>query len=197
MRSGWKIMNQSQALLNKSLFWTINSKKKGRKIIPTWVNPSLHPYKLFHLKENIYHETTKKKKKMICIYTKHLQRPYSATLTWHSQCVFAFAARLDWHPVAVGFPALIAVYPRSYSCRGQSSCCWFGHRILKGQERCVQAWQGVKTRHETRGKNNDSERAAYINAERDGLPLCGNRRAGRVFWVRLITLFERQETWTH
>lgn len=38
MRSGWKIMNQSQALLNKSLFWTINSKKKGEKSSPPeWI----------------------------------------------------------------------------------------------------------------------------------------------------------------
>lgn len=42
----------------------------------------------------------------------------------------------------------------------------------------------------------DSEQVAYVNAERDGFPLCGNLRAGRVFWFRLITLFERQETCT-
>lgn len=54
---------------------------------------------------------------------------------------------------------------------------------------------GLKRRR-TRAGIADSELDAYINAERDGFPLSGNLRAGRIFWLRVLALFERQEAWT-
>lgn len=58
------------------------------------------------------------------------------------------------------------------------------------------ARQQKKPWHETQTGIMDRELVAYVNTERDGFPLCGNLKAGRVFWLRLITLFERQETCT-